>query len=550
MQQQYVIYVRRSSDESASRQVRSIPDQIETCVQYAEREWLTIKERPDDFSDFETYQNRLTELQDIDTHNQFIYESTRDLFVIKEYKSAKTPGNRPKWFQLIERVRDGRITGIISYAPDRSARNLQEAGELVELADSGMVELRYTNAEFPDNASGRMMLGINFVLAKQFSDHLSEVITDRSRQAVLSGKALSQYKHWYFRNEEGYYEPHPMYFPLIKEAFKKKLYSYATDREILEWLDTQGYQREYPYSDRVTTYSHSKNMGNVWRDPFYYGVYESGDISVDYRDGNLNPYYQPLISEEEHQMLVARICERGKSSTKKKPYLQELFPVEYGFIRTEDKSVLTPTLPNKHRFIKKLSKLRETYPQATLKDIVMPHQIYLRCGNKHSPYYRLSLPYSDILAEILDAIRTISSPTLLESYELYSHWHNTIYKQDIHQQKENKKSLKLRLGAVKKRRDTYIQTSLTRTLTPKEEELHNYSLITYAKQIETLEDELANLQHEETWELLSESEYADVVTNLSEIFSLATYQEKSILTSLLFSDITINKNKTITLHNS
>jgi len=37
--------------------------------------------------------------------------------------------------KLIELVKKGKINGIISYAPDRQARNLVESGELIQLID-------------------------------------------------------------------------------------------------------------------------------------------------------------------------------------------------------------------------------------------------------------------------------------------------------------------------------------------------------------------------------------------------------------------------------
>lgn len=86
---EYVIYCRKSTDESSGMQVQSIPDQINACVKYAQDHGLTIKKKPQNFSDFETEYDVLKEDQDLD--NQSIYQDTKDYFIIKEQESAKTP---------------------------------------------------------------------------------------------------------------------------------------------------------------------------------------------------------------------------------------------------------------------------------------------------------------------------------------------------------------------------------------------------------------------------------------------------------------------------
>ena len=53
---EYVIYCRKSTEKTTGKQTQSIPDQINACMEFAERVWLKIKERPSDFSMFESEQ--------------------------------------------------------------------------------------------------------------------------------------------------------------------------------------------------------------------------------------------------------------------------------------------------------------------------------------------------------------------------------------------------------------------------------------------------------------------------------------------------------------
>jgi hypothetical protein len=65
---------------------------------------------------------------------------------------------------------------LLSYAPDRQCRNILEGGELINCVDEELIDLKYTNFHFENNAAGKMMLGMRFVFSKQYSDKLSEVI--------------------------------------------------------------------------------------------------------------------------------------------------------------------------------------------------------------------------------------------------------------------------------------------------------------------------------------------------------------------------------------
>jgi len=87
----YIIYCRKSTDESSDNQKQSIPDQIRACVSYAEREGLTIVSKPKDFSLFESESEVYKEDNEADLVNRKTFQDTRHLFIIKEQETAKVP---------------------------------------------------------------------------------------------------------------------------------------------------------------------------------------------------------------------------------------------------------------------------------------------------------------------------------------------------------------------------------------------------------------------------------------------------------------------------
>jgi DNA invertase Pin-like site-specific DNA recombinase len=72
-----------------------------------------------------------------------------------------------------------------------------EGGELIDLVDKGMVDLKYQNFHFENNANGKMMLGMLFAFAKQYTDNQSEAVGRGNAGALARGKSLGNAKLGY-----------------------------------------------------------------------------------------------------------------------------------------------------------------------------------------------------------------------------------------------------------------------------------------------------------------------------------------------------------------
>lgn len=186
----YVIYCRKSREESGDGQKQSLLDQLKVCMEYAKQRNITIEnhnELTDKYFRDENYYRRESGSKGI--YEQSVLKQAKGLFYIVEQKSAKTPNNRPQRTQLIELVKKGKIKGILSYAPDRHARNLVESGELVQLIDQQYLDVQYTNFTFENNENGRMILGINFVISYNYSDVLSRNVNRGNKGTIERGQA-------------------------------------------------------------------------------------------------------------------------------------------------------------------------------------------------------------------------------------------------------------------------------------------------------------------------------------------------------------------------
>ena len=231
----YVIYVRKSTDE-ASKQVRSLEDQITECKEFAER-------------------------------NGFSYTS-----IIQEAESAKEAGIRPKFRKMLEDVGKGVYDGVIAWHPDRLSRNMKEAGEIIDLIDKNIIrDLKFVSFTFTNDTSGKMLLGITFAISKEYSDKLSENVLRGNRLSLEEGKYINRPKHGYIKDKNNCLRPDGQNFVLIKECFQMRLAGKTLD-EIAEFLAQNNYQRMSKNQTKVYKNYKKNAIDRILKDPVYCGV--------------------------------------------------------------------------------------------------------------------------------------------------------------------------------------------------------------------------------------------------------------------------------------
>ena len=536
----FILYCRKSTDESSEQQKQSIPDQIRACMEYAKRENINIMQKPSDFTIFESEMDIYKEDHDSELLNRKIYRETRDLFIVKEQETGKVPYKRKKWRKVIEMIGKWKISGILSYSPDRQARNMLEWGELINLVDEWLVDLKYTNFHFENNASGKMMLGIWFVFSKQYSDKLSEDITRWNKTKIASWKAIWKPKAGYRINDEGYHEPDPVNFPLIKEAFEKKLNG-ETDEKITEFLNANGYKRVLK-SGKWELEMNVKNIYKLWIDEFYYGMLVYGNTTTDLRE--YNPYYKPVITEEQHIILKERYNERGKLLlTQSKTYeeFDEIKPFDNGFIRTEDNHSLTFSLPNKKRFYTKVEEARSMWKNVDLTDFVSSHQIWYRCGNKHSKDYNIQVTAEEVEKEVMKKLESFRlTPEHFAKYrEFWSSEIQRIGKDSM----ERVGSKNIELNRLKSERNTYIDNHMGLKKDPQEEEIYQKKKLDFENKINLLKKEINDIDESERNEIFEIEAFMKILIDTRNSYKKASFVQKNKFVKILFSNIVVDHQK-------
>jgi len=246
----YIGYCRKSTDEK-DKQVLSIDNQLSELKEFAERENLEIV-------DF------LTEAQ-----------------------TAKVTG-RSIFNSLIKRIEKGEAQGIISWNPDRLARNSVDGGKMIYLLDTGELQsLKFPTHWFENTPQGRFMLSIAFGQAKYYVDNLSQNVHRGLKYKIKTGVWPARAPMGY-RNDRNIksivvYEPEAR--PLRK-AFE--LYStgkYALD-DIGSFLFEQGMKNKYSGGQL-----NDSNLRRVLMRLFYTGY-------MVYNGEMFKGTHTPLISKE------------------------------------------------------------------------------------------------------------------------------------------------------------------------------------------------------------------------------------------------------------
>ncbi len=179
----YIAYCRKSTDEK-DKQVLSIEAQVAELQEFAKRENLEIVE------------------------------------FITEAKTAKCPG-REKFAEVLSKLQKGYAQGIISWHPDRLARNSIDGGRIIYLLDTGkLLDLKFPSFWFENTPQGKFMLNIAFGQSKYYVDNLSENVKRGNRQKLRNGVWPSKAPYGYTNNPKTrMIDIDPEVSRIVKKAF-------------------------------------------------------------------------------------------------------------------------------------------------------------------------------------------------------------------------------------------------------------------------------------------------------------------------------------------
>jgi site-specific DNA recombinase len=254
----YFIYARKSSEEE-DRQILSIDAQLRELKEFAlQNELLIVKE-------------------------------------FTEAMTAKAPG-RPIFNQMLKELKAGKADGIISWNPDRLARNSKDGGEIIYLIDQGVIkDLKFPTYVYDDSPHGKFNLSLAFGFSKLFIDNLSQNVKRGNREKLRRGEYPGVPPRGYINDLRTHtIVTHPEYFSIIKALFERFAIGLITIPEIVKELYSHGIKTR---KGKQLSYSTVRDM---LANPFYYGVFR-------YNDELHKGSHEPMITKETHDQIQKQL---------------------------------------------------------------------------------------------------------------------------------------------------------------------------------------------------------------------------------------------------
>ena len=301
----YFIYARKSTDVE-DKQVLSIEAQITELKKYAKDNGLYV----------------------VDT--------------IIEKKSAKVPG-RPKFGTMLARIEASEANGIISWHPDRLARNSIDGGQIVYLLDQTHLQsLKFPTFWFENTSQGKFMLSIAFGQSKYYIDNLAENTKRGLRQKVRRGEFPGLAPVGYINDVRIHtIVKDKRRAPLVKQAFE--LYAEGDKRlvDIAEYLAGKGLKTNGGNPLK------KDQIKKLLTNPIYYGHFRYiGEV----HEGK----HTPIISKKLFDRAQATLERRGhkrKGANEPQALCGLLSCGECGMAITAEKKVKHQKNGNVHEYV-------------------------------------------------------------------------------------------------------------------------------------------------------------------------------------------------------
>ncbi len=265
----YFIYARKSTEED-DRQILSIEAQLTELREFAVKENLAI------------------------------------VACFTESKTAKQPG-RTVFGEMLSLIERGKADGIVSWAPDRLARNSVDGGRVIHMIDQGFIKsLKFPTFWCEPTPQGLFMLNIAFGQSKYFVDNLRENVKRGLRQKIRNGVWPGWAPVGYLNNPK----TRGIDIDQEKGSLVRKMFElYATGEYTLQSLHQWG--KDHNLTGNLNKHISMGNIYNLLQNIFYLGLMRyNGEV----HEGK----HEPLIEKKLFDAVQKMLRERGKPTKHKK----------------------------------------------------------------------------------------------------------------------------------------------------------------------------------------------------------------------------------------
>jgi len=270
----YFLYARKSS-EGEDRQIQSIDDQINRMKTIASEHDYSIKE------------------------------------ILTESHSAKTPGERPVFNKMLDRIEHGDANGILCWQINRLSRNPVDSARIQWLLQQGIIQSIQTIDGERKPSDNAVLLSVESGVSNQFIlDHMKNV--RRGLDSKLEKGWIPCLAKMGYLNEphERTIVPDPERFDLVRKMFDLMLTGNYAPSKILDITNNQWGFRTRKTRKQGNSPLSLSGLYRIFSSQFYCGVIEYG--------GKLYPgKHKPMITYEEYDRIQMLLGRSGRPRPKK-----------------------------------------------------------------------------------------------------------------------------------------------------------------------------------------------------------------------------------------
>jgi len=347
----YIAYCRKSTDEP-DKQILSIEGQLDELKEFAKREKLQV------------------------------------IDYITESKTAKKPG-RTKFAEVLKLIETEKANGILSWHPDRLARNSIDGGQIIYLLDAGKLkDLKFPTFWFDNTPQGKFMLNMAFSQAKYYVDNLSVNVKRGNRQKLRLGNWPNKAPFGYLNNKAN----KTIYIDKLRAKFVVKAFQlFSTGK--YSYMDIKRFFNQNQIKNKSGTELHLDKVKRILTAPFYYGMMKfNGEL--------FKGSHKPLIKKKLFDQCQKVVKQRSRCTQFQKTNFDFL-----GLIKCKEcGSSITAEKHTKH--------YQRTNRTASY--------TYYRCSKKRRICFQPYIRKKEIEEQIRRLIKKVSLPK--KAYQKFLYW--------------------------------------------------------------------------------------------------------------------------------
>ncbi len=235
--------------------------------------------------------------------------------VIEEEKSAFMPHNRPRFAEMIERIKNGDADGIIAWHPDRLSRNEVDASTITYMLRTGeLKDLKFGSYGFDNTPEGIWMLQIALSQSQYFSAKLGKDVKRGLEKKIKMGWQNGVAPMGYINvknpdtqiNELAIDEER---FPLVRKMWDLMLTGNYTPNQIRGMAND-----EWGFRTKKRKRSGGKPLSNSGIYRIFTNLFYAGFITLDGQE--IEGKHRPMVNLDEYDRVQTILGRGGKPRAK------------------------------------------------------------------------------------------------------------------------------------------------------------------------------------------------------------------------------------------